>query len=88
MPYYRSSIVSLAGFALIAVACGDTAPSPTEAVMLDVRGGNGKNRNTELVCHMDDNGAFIPLYVALPAVDAHLCHGDGQEGDEIPGMDG
>jgi hypothetical protein len=37
------------------------------------------------VCHALGNGTFVPLSVSPSALDAHLRHGDGQPGSEVPG---
>jgi hypothetical protein len=42
--------------------------------------------NTALVCHLNETGAFVPLFVNPQAVPAHLGHGDGQVGGPVPGQ--
>ena len=46
----------------------------------------GIRANSALVCHMRGTSTFVPLNVNPNAVPGHLGHGDGQEGDPVPGM--
>ena len=40
------------------------------------------------VCHVDETGAFMVIHVAAKALPAHLGHGDGQPGGDVPGQPG
>lgn len=35
------------------------------------------------VCHLDEEGNYIPINIADPALDAHLAHGDGVVGEDL-----
>ena len=39
------------------------------------------------VCHLDDEGNYKLLSIAGPALQAHLNHGDGLPGGDVPGME-
>lgn len=39
-------------------------------------------------CHLDDEGNYKLLSIAEPALKAHLKHGDGVPGGDVPGMEG
>lgn len=53
-------------------------------------GAQAKGQNKVSVCHRTgfDANTFILLRVAAPAVNAHLRHGDGLVGGEVPGQPG
>jgi hypothetical protein len=40
------------------------------------------------VCHLDDEGNYKLLSIAGPALQAHLDHGDGVPGGDVPDMEG
>jgi hypothetical protein len=40
------------------------------------------------VCHLGDDGGFHLISISQHALDAHIRHGDGMVGDDVPGMDG
>lgn len=35
------------------------------------------------VCHLDDEGNFVPISIADPALDSHLAHGDAEVGVDL-----
>lgn len=96
--------VLLAGATVIAVACqgGMNSPvapdasgaapaeswapaSPATAPLSVAARGQVESQ----ICHrMKGGNSFIPIWVAEPAVGAHLAHGDGRIGDRVPGQDG
>jgi hypothetical protein len=67
-------VALLAGVMMSAIAPTPVVASPVGKV--------------EICHHSDTGGIFRPLSVAAPAVSAHLDHGDGMPGGEVPGMAG
>jgi hypothetical protein len=35
------------------------------------------------VCHLNDDGSFVPITIADPALDSHLAHGDAVVGVDV-----
>jgi hypothetical protein len=50
-------------------------------VMLTTVSGVWASQENVDICHLDDEGNYIPISIANPAVDAHLRHGDSVVGD-------
>jgi len=40
------------------------------------------------ICHLNEGGGYHPINIAAKAEAAHRAHGDGQVGDDVPGMPG
>lgn len=50
-------------------------------------GSTGSSSGKVDICHRTEGtNDFIPITVALPALDAHLAHGDARVGDPVPGQ--
>jgi hypothetical protein len=78
--------ILLACAALAVLALGATAVSASTKV-------TGKTDSTKVtgktdVCHRTGNGSFHVINVSVNAVPAHIAHGDGLPGGEVPGLPG
>jgi hypothetical protein len=72
---------------------GLSAMSLFSLIVLDGAAGLGKQPTKVEICHLNADGApdtseWELLEVVGKAVDAHLAHGDGFPGGEVPGTDG
>ena len=52
-------------------------------VMLATVSGVWAGQEKVAVCHLDEEGNYIPINIADPALDAHLAHGDGVVGEDL-----
>ncbi|MCH7962973.1 MAG: hypothetical protein IH852_03445 [Bacteroidetes bacterium] len=47
-----------------------------------------EKRNKVEVCHKNDEGGYNKIEISESALQAHLNHGDGQPGDDVPDKEG
>lgn len=78
--------LSICAAVLLLTACdsGELSGPPGAATLSPISLNAAMNK-TE-ICHLTGTGEFIKINVADAARDAHLGHGDGGIGDDVPGM--
>src|SRR5687768_17334159 len=93
--YRTVNSVALLLAVTIATACGQSPtspvpnPSPSPGGASGIAPAPGSAQAGVALCHRTEGSTeFVPLTVAVAAVDPHLAHGDVRVGDAVPGQPG
>ena len=75
------SIALLGAASVLALGCSDQPVEPVEGLSFD------RANDVVTVCHKRGlNWVFVPTDVDAASLPGHLEHGDGEPGDEVPGL--
>lgn len=80
-------VLTTTGSLLALAACGESPLQPSFETDRSATATAIADRIS--ICHLDaDTGTYVPLTINGRAESAHRRHGDGQEGDPVPGAGG